>query len=350
MNSNDLIALYKVAFGNLFQWDRYAYKEAFYLLLLVPLLLAYLFLRHKKDKTKLNVSSAGFLAQIPKTAKEYLLWLPECLTLIALIFIIFAIARPQDAFSWEEEKTKGIDIVLAMDVSTSMLAEDFKPNRFEASKQIAIDFIKGRISDRFALVVFAGEAFTQCPLTIDHNRLGQLFEGLEMGILKDGTAIGSGLATAVKRLKDSEAKSKVIILLSDGENNSGDIAPEVAGKLASKFGIKVYTIGVGKKGMARTPVAMDMFGNLMYDNVPVKIDEALLKKIAKNSGGKYFRATSNEHLKNIYGEIDEMEKTELASLKYSTKTELFFPFALSGVMLIVGAKLLEVLWLRKTLV
>ena len=347
MNSKDFIALFKAAFGKMFHWDIYQNPQAFYLLFLIPVLLAWIFFRSKKDKPLLKLSSTGFLANIKPSKKRYLIWFPEALSAMAILFIVFAIARPQDAFSWEEEKTKGIDIAIAMDVSTSMLAQDFKPNRFEASKQIAIDFIKGRNSDRFSLVVFAGEGFTQCPLTIDHNRLVQLFEGLETGILKDGTAIGSGLATSVKRLKDSDSKSKVIILLTDGENNSGDIAPEAAGKLAAKFGIKVYTIGIGREGMAKMPVAIDQAGNYLYDNVPVKIDEVLMKKIAKSTGGKYFRATGNKHLSNIYKEIDLMEKTELASVKYSNKTELFFPFAFTGVFLMLLAKLVQVIWFKK---
>ena len=350
MNSNDLIQLYKVAFGKIFSWEIYQNPSAFYLLLLLPVLLIWIYFRHLKDKAIIQLSSTGFLANIKPSKKQYLIWIPEVLSVLALFFIVFAIARPQDAFSWEEEKTKGIDLVIAMDVSTSMLAEDFKPNRFEASKDIAINFIKGRNSDRFGLVVFAGEGFTQCPLTIDHNRLVQLFDGLETGILKDGTAIGSGLATAVKRLKESTSKSKVIILLTDGENNSGDIAPEAAAQLAQKFDIKVYTIGIGKLGKAKMPVAMDMAGNFIYDMVDVKIDEVLLKKIAKTTGGQYFRATNNNHLQSIYEEIDLMEKTELASIKYSSKTELFFPFALTGVVLILVAKILQLIYFKKQIV
>jgi Ca-activated chloride channel family protein len=330
----------------MFEWDIYANPSAFYLLLLVPVLLAWLVFRYNKDQFKLRLSNAAFS---DGQSKLYGLipFIPHVLSLIALSLLVFAIARPQDAFSWEEEQAKGIDIVIAMDLSSSMLARDFKPNRVEASKAIASDFIKGRSTDRFGLVVFAGESFTQCPLTIDHERLIHLFEGLKTGILKDGTAIGSGLATAIKRLKSSKAQSKVVILLTDGENNSGDIAPETAATLAERFGIKVYTIGVGKKGKAEMPVAINMFGKYVYQEVDVNIDEDLLKEIAKKTHGKYFRATSNQHLKEIYKEIDMLERTELASLKYTNKTELFMPFVLLAVGLLIVSKGLDLILFNK---
>lgn len=341
MNSKDYGLLFSAAFRKMFQWDIYANPHAFYLLLLVPILAAWMIFRYKKDQSKLKVSNASFLSDESKLF-GILPLIPQVLSLFALTLLVFAIARPQDAFSWEEEQAKGIDIVIAMDLSSSMLARDFKPNRVEASKAIASDFIKGRSTDRFGLVVFAGESFTQCPLTIDHERLIQLFEGLKTGVLKDGTAIGSGLATAIKRLKASKSQSKVVILLTDGENNSGDIAPETAATLAERFGIKVYTIGLGKKGKAEMPVAINMFGKYVYKEVDVNIDEKLLKEIAEKTNGKYFRATSNAHLKEIYSEIDLLERTELASLKYTSKTELFMPFVLMGVFLLLVGKLLDV--------
>ncbi len=342
MNNKDYDLLFGVAFRKMFQWDVYANPHAFYLLLLIPALALWLIFRYRNDKNKLRISSTAFLAD---EIKWYGLttYLPHVMSLLGLTLLVFAAARPQDAFSWEEEQAKGIDVVIAMDLSSSMLARDFKPNRVEASKAIASEFIKGRSTDRFGLVVFAGESFTQCPLTIDHERLIQLFDGLKTGILKDGTAIGSGLATAIKRLKNSKAQSKVVILLTDGENNSGDIAPETAATLAERFGIKVYTIGVGKKGMADMPVAVDMFGKYVYQQVEVNIDEKLLKEIAKNTNGKYFRATSNDHLKAIYAEIDELERTELASLKYTSKTELFMPFVWLAVVLFFAGKLTQLM-------
>ncbi|MFT6746706.1 MAG: Ca-activated chloride channel family protein [Glaciecola sp.] len=346
MNNKDYDLLFSTTFRKMFQWDIYANPHAFYLLLIVPVLTLWLVFRYKKDRSKFRLSSAAFLVD---QSKWYglLPFIPHVLSLVALCLLVFAIARPQDAFSWEEEQAKGIDIVIAMDLSSSMLARDFKPNRVEASKAIASDFIKGRSTDRFGLVVFAGESFTQCPLTIDHERLIHLFEGLKTGILKDGTAIGSGLATAIKRLKASKAQSKVVILLTDGENNSGDIAPETAATVAERFGIKVYTIGVGKKGMAEMPYAINMFGNYVYKEVKVNIDEDLLKEIANKTNGKYFRATSNEHLKEIYKEIDLLERTELASLKYTSKTELFMPFVLVACLLLLCGKLIDVVVFKK---
>ncbi|MFT6716410.1 MAG: Ca-activated chloride channel family protein [Saprospiraceae bacterium] len=342
MSNKDYDLMFSTAFGKIFQWDMYANPHAFYLLLLVPLLLVWLVFRYVKDRSKLRVSDTAFVNNERKLY-NMLPFIPHLLSVVALCFLVFAIARPQDAFSWEEEQAKGIDIVIAMDLSSSMLAQDFKPNRVEASKAIASEFIKGRSSDRFGLVVFAGESFTQCPLTIDHKRLIHLFEGLKTGILKDGTAIGSGLATAIKRLKDSKAQSKVVILLTDGENNSGDIAPETAAMLAERFGIKVYTIGVGKNGMADYPAGVNLFGQTVIQKIEVKIDEKLLKEIADKTNGKYFRAISNKHLKAIYKEIDLLERTELASLKYTSKTELFMPFALLSFSLLLSGKLLKVL-------
>ena len=338
--SSDLIQSLSWAGSHLFDASVYAYPKVFYLLYLIPVFIAYLYWKSRRDVPVVQVSGVHF--DWDKSWRDYLFWVPEVLFLLAYVSFVYALARPQDAYSWEEEQAQGIDIVLAMDLSTSMLARDFKPNRLEASKDIAIDFVRGRDNDRFGLVVFAGESFTQCPLTIDHQRLVELFEGIKTGVLEDGTAIGSGLAMAIKRLKESKADSKVIILLTDGENNSGDIAPEVAGTLAKQFGIRVYTIGVGRNGKAEAPVAMDFAGNLIFDQVEVKIDEGLLKNIAKETGGRYFRATDNAHLKEIYEEIDLLEKTELASLKHSTKTELFLPFLVMGLGLYLVAKSLQV--------
>ena len=253
-----------------------------------------------------------------------------------------AIARPQSTLSWKDEKTEGIDIVLALDISSSMLARDFEPDRLEASKDLAIQFINGRRNDRMGLVVFSGESFTQCPLTTDHNVLINLFRDINSGIIEDGTAIGMGLATSVNRLKDSNSPSKVIILLTDGVNNAGTIAPITAAELAQTFGIKVYTIGVGSMGQAPYPVNTPY--GIQLRNMPVEIDEELLEDIAQSTGGKYFRATNNAKLKQIYEEIDRMEKIEIEVKEFSQKKEEFLIF-----VLIAAALLLAEIALRHTL-
>ncbi len=245
---------------------------------------------------------------------------------LALAVLIVAIARPQSSLSWQNSTTEGIDIVIASDISGSMLAEDFTPNRMEAGKNIAIDFIKNRPNDRIGLVIFSGESFTQCPLTIDHEVLINLFKDIKNGMIDDGTAIGMGLATAVNRLKESDTKSKVIILLTDGSNNTGSIPPITAAEIAKQFGIRVYTVGLGTRGMAPYPVQTPM--GIQYQRVPVDVDEGTLTKIAEITGGKYFRATNNSTLKNIYDQIDKLEKAKIDVTQYHKKTELFFPFAL----------------------
>ncbi len=347
MDNKNYIALTTRAFSNAFNWETYAAPEYFYLLCLIPVFVFWTLLKSKKDKTVLRASSISFLGSVKPTLKENLRFVPSVLQSLAFILLVFAIARPQDNFSWEEEEAKGIDIIIAMDVSSSMLARDFEPNRIEASKEIASEFILGRSDDRFGLVVFAGESFTQCPLTIDHDRLVQLFDGVGIGILEGGTAIGLGLATSIKRLKDSKAESKVVILLTDGENNAGDIAPEVAADLAKRFGIRVYTIGVAKRGMAEFPVSVNFMGDTVYKEMKVVLDEKLLVEVAQKTGGKYFRATGNNHLKDIYEEINELEKTELASLKYSSKTELYLPFSALAFLLLLCSKSLDVMMFKK---
>ncbi len=265
-----------------------------------------------------------------KNIKIHLSFLPYLLKIISLIFIVISVARPQTTNSWEESKTEGIDIIIAMDISGSMLAQDLKPNRLESSKEIAIDFIKQRINDRIGLVVFSGESFTQCPLTTDHNSLINLFNDIEYGMIEDGTAIGDGLGNSINRLIDSESESKIVILLTDGENTKGKISPFDAAKIAASdsVNIKVYTIGVGTKGMAKSPVALDYNGNFVYDYVEVKIDEKTLTEIANKTGGMYFRATDNKSLKGIYEKINELETTEIESVKFNTKNEEFYIFTL----------------------
>jgi Ca-activated chloride channel family protein len=262
--------------------------------------------------------------------------------MVAVALLIVILARPQSTNSWSNSSTEGIDIMLAMDISGSMLAQDLKPNRLEAAKDVAASFINGRPNDNIGLVVFSAESFTQCPLTTDHTVLLNLFKDIQSGMIQDGTAIGLGLANAVSRIKDSHAKSKVIILLTDGSNNAGEIAPVTAAEIAKTFGVRVYTIGVGTKGMAPYPF-QTAFG-VQYQNIPVEIDEATLKQIASTTGGQYFRATDNASLKEIYSEIDQMEKTKISVQEYSKKQEEYKNWAL-----LVFALLLVEILLRNTL-
>jgi Ca-activated chloride channel homolog len=318
-----------------FEFDR---PEFFYLLILPGIMLiSYVFTQHRQNAS-LQTSSLMMFKSLKGSLKVHLRHLPFVFRLLSIVLLIIALARPQSTSSWEKSKTEGIDIVLSLDISGSMLAEDFKPNRLEAAKDVAIQFITNRPNDRIGLVVYGSESFTQCPLTSDHPVLINLFKDVKQGMIEDGTAIGYGLATAVTRLKESNAKSKVIILLTDGENNAGEISPSTAAELAQAFGIKVYTIGVGTKGLAPMP-ATDFFGRKVYRQVEVRIDEETLQEIADISGGKYFRATNKEALKNIYEEIDQLEKTELDVKKYSKKHEEYLIFVLFAGL----ALLLEVL-------
>lgn len=311
------------------------------LLLLVPLIGWYIYKLHKSQASLQVSSSEAF--QLPGTSswKVYIRHLPFVLRMLAIALLIVVLARPQSTNSWQNSSTEGIDIVMAMDISTSMLAEDLKPNRLEAAKDVAASFINGRQNDNIGLVVFAAESFTQCPLTIDHGVLLNLFKDIQPGIIQDGTAIGLGLANAVSRIKDSQAKSKVIILLTDGVNNTGEIAPVTAAEIAKTFGIRVYTIGVGTQGEAPYPIPT-AFG-VQYQNVPVEIDEQVLKQIASTTGGQYFRATDNSSLKEIYSEIDQLEKTKISVQEFSKKQEEYKNWAL----LVFALLLIEVL-LRNT--
>lgn len=247
--------------------------------------------------------------------------------LAAIVFLIIALARPQTKTSWQNMTTEGIDIMVVLDVSGSMLAEDFKPNRLEAAKKLAVEFISGRKNDRIGLVVFSGESFTQCPLTTDHAVLKNLFMEIKNGMIEDGTAIGMGLANAVNRLKDSEAVSKVVILMTDGMNTAGSVPPITAGEIAREFGIRVYTIGIGTKGEAPYPFKTP-FGTTQYQYQKVDIDEETMTKIANMTGGNYYRATDNKKLKEIYQEIDLLEKSKVDVIEYRKKTESFLPLAL----------------------
>jgi Ca-activated chloride channel family protein len=263
--------------------------------------------------------------------RTYLPWL----RVWSLLLLVGALARPQLSMQEESITAEGIDIVLSMDLSSSMLAQDFKPNRLEASKQVAIDFVNKREFDRISVVAFAGEAFTQCPLTTDHDIVRTFLGSLACGTLDDGTAIGQGLATAINRVKDSETVSKVIILLTDGVNNAGYLAPDMAAQIAKEFGIKVYTIGVGSQGEALTPVSKDRFGRYRYDIAQVEIDEALLQQIAQVTDGRYFRATSMDELQQIYGIIDQLEKTEIESTVIKRYEEKFRILAFWALALLI---------------
>ncbi|MCI1647664.1 MAG: VWA domain-containing protein [Bacteroides sp.] len=304
----------------------------FLLLLLIPYIVWYVMKRKKIDVT-LQISDAHVYAHSPKSYKNYLLHAPFILRIVALILIIVVLARPQTTNSWQNSEVEGIDIMLAIDVSTSMLAEDLKPNRLEAAKDVAAAFINGRPNDNIGITLFAGESFTQCPLTVDHVVLLNLFKGIKCGIIEDGTAVGMGIADAVSRLKNSKAKSKVIILLTDGTNNKGAISPLTAAEIARSFGIRVYTIGVGTNGVAPYPYPVG--GTVQYVNIPVEIDEKTLTQIASTTDGNYFRATNNSKLKEVYNEIDKLEKTKLNVKQYSKREEEYQWFALAAFLCVL---------------
>src|ERR1035437_10046380 len=289
----------------------FANKEMLWLLLIVPVIAAWYIWKNKSYNAELKISSLNAFDGLEKSFKQYFRHSVIVLRISAIALLIIVLARPQSRSSWKDVKTEGIDIVMALDISGSMLSKDFKPNRLEAAKEVAQDFIDSRPNDRIGLVIFSGESFTQCPLTTDHAVIKNLFLGIHTGMIKDGTAIGNGLATAVSRVKDSNAKSKVVILLTDGVNNQGSVAPLTAAEIAKAFGVRVYTIGVGTMGKALAPVAMYPDGSYQYGYVDVELDEKMLGAIADMTGGKYFRATDNDKLKYTYKEIDRLEKTIL---------------------------------------
>lgn len=304
----------------------------FLLLLLIPYIVWYI-LKHKKNNATLQMSDTNIYRDIKKSYKIYLLHVPFILRIIVLSLVILILARPQTTNNWQNSEVEGIDIMLAIDVSTSMLAEDLKPNRLEAAKDVAAEFISGRPNDNIGITLFAGESFTQCPLTVDHTVLLNLFQSINSGIVEDGTAVGMGIANAVSRLKDSKAKSKVIILLTDGTNNKGDISPLTAADIAKSFGIRVYTIGVGTNGMA--PYPLRVAGTIQYINTPVEIDEKTLTQIAITTNGNYFRATNNSKLKEVYKEIDKLEKTKLNVKQYSKRHEEYQWFAFIALLFLL---------------
>ena len=295
----------------------------FLLLLLLPIVGWYVYELRKSDAS-VQVSDTRVLAAQPKSIRIWLLHVPFVLRIAVITLISIALARPQLTNKWSSQSTEGIDIMMALDISGTMLAEDLRPNRLEAAKKVASDFVIARPNDQIGLVVFAGESFTQCPLTTDHAVLVNLFKSVEYGMVEDGTAIGLGLANAVNRMKDSETKSKVIILLTDGSNNRGDIDPQTAAEIAKTYGIRVYTIGVGSYGQARVPVQTPI--GKQYITMDNEFDETTLRSIAETTGGQYFRAKDNTSLKAIYDQIDQMEKTKLRVREFSKHTENFMPF------------------------
>ncbi|HAW18547.1 MAG TPA: aerotolerance regulator BatA [Flavobacteriales bacterium] len=322
----------------------FANSEVLWLLLIVPALVAWYVFRYWKEHAIIGYSTTGFL---PKFGgyKAKLIHVPFALRILAIAGIIIALARPQSSSSWQNVTTEGIDIILAIDISSSMLAQDFKPNRLEAAKEVAIEFIKSRPTDRIGLVIYSGESFTQCPLTTDHDKLINLFQNIKNGMITDGTAIGMGLANSVNRLKESDAKSKIVILLTDGENTAGSIPPITAAEIAATFGVKVYTVGVGTKGQAPI-VVPDMFGRKTVQMMDVNIDEESLQEIAELTNGTYFRATDNDKLKNIYSEIDLMEKTIVEETQYEKKYEQFLPIALIAMGLLFLEFLIRKVYLK----
>lgn len=319
----------------------FANKELLWLLLIIPVALAWYIWKNKTYSAELKISGIQGLEGIKPSLKQYFRHSIIALRLVALSLLIVVLARPQSRSSWKDVKTEGIDIVMALDISGSMLAKDFKPDRLEASKEVAQDFIDSRPNDRIGLVIFSGESFTQCPLTSDHAVIKNLFSGIHTGMVADGTAIGNGLATAISRVKDSKAKSKVVILLTDGVNNQGSVAPLTAAEIAKAFNVRVYTIGVGTMGKALSPIAMYPNGQYEYGYVDVNIDEKSLTEIADMTGGKYFRATDNEKLKDIYKEIDRLEKTIFEEKNFTNKAEHFLPFAISAALILLLEFLLK---------
>lgn len=313
---------------------QFASPYILWLLLVIPLMAAYYIYRTRQGGASIRVSTIDSVAKAPRTVRYYLRHFPFVLRCAALAALVVALARPQSVEQGSSSNTEGIDIILAVDISTSMLAQDLQPDRIEAAKQVAASFVADRYGDRIGVVAFAGEAFTQSPLTTDQGTLQTLLGRLRSGVVEDGTAIGNGLATAINRLRESDAKSKVIILLTDGENNRGEIAPLTAAEIARDQGIRVYTIGVGTRGMAPYPT-VDFFGNPTVVQAKVEIDEKMLGQIAELTGGRYFRATDNAKLQSIYDEINQLEKSEVELSEYTIYTEEYFVWAAAAIALLL---------------
>lgn len=328
----------------------FANKEyLFLLILLIPYLIWYLLYRKKSEPT-IQMSDTYAYQYAPASLRQRLVWLPDLLRIFTFVMIVMVLARPQTHNSWGKKISEGIDIMLAMDVSTSMLAQDLKPNRIEAAKSVAAEFISGRPDDNIGLTIFAGESFTQCPMTTDHTSLLNLLQNVrtdiaERGLIEDGTAIGMGLANAVSRLKDSKTKSKVVILLTDGSNNMGDISPLTAAQIAKSLGIRVYTIAVGSKTVA--PYPMQVGGTVQYVNVRADVDTGTLTKIAQTADGHFYRATNTAELKQIYKDIDKLEKSKMEVKRFSKRYEAYQPFALAAVLSLLLEILLRITWFRR---
>lgn len=326
---------------------QFASPHYLWLLTLLAPMTAYYVWRTMQGGAAIRISTVAGVLHAPKTVRHYLRHLPFALRAAAFALLVVALARPQDIEQNVRTNTEGIDIVLAIDVSASMLARDFRPDRITAAKEVAGSFVADRYGDRIGLVVFAAEAFTQSPLTTDQSTLQTLLARIRSGLIDDsGTAIGNGLATAINRLRESEAKSKVIILLTDGVNNRGEIAPVMAAEIAKEQGIRVYTIGVGSRGTAPTP-AIDMFGNMTFVQAKVEIDEKTLQEIADATGGRYFRATDNEKLRAIYDEINRLEKSKVEVADFTTYTEEYLRWVLAALALLAAEFLIRTLILKR---
>ncbi|MGP1479393.1 MAG: vWA domain-containing protein [Capnocytophaga sp.] len=313
----------------------FAHPQFFWLLLIIPLMIAWYWFSNKKSLPNLTLSSTIAFRRVNSWA-DYLYHSLFSLRIIAVALLIIALARPQTHSENAQTKiTEGIDIVMAIDVSASMLSQDLKPNRFEALKKVASQFVKDRPNDRIGLVIYAGESYTKTPVTTDKGIILNALSELTYGQIEDGTAIGMGLATAVNRLKESKAKSRVIILMTDGVNNTGFIDPQTAAELAAEYGIKVYTVGIGTNGMALSPYALNPDGSIMYRMLQVEIDEPLMKKIAQVTNGRYFRATNNQKLQQIYDEINQLETTKIEEFKYTEVDEKFRILAFGAIVLLL---------------
>jgi Ca-activated chloride channel family protein len=324
----------------------FANPQLLYLLAILPVIIAFHIWKSKKGTASVTLSSLSPFNGLGRPVRWYFREFLFAMRLVVLILLIIVLARPQSANEWEQVNSEGIDIVMCIDASGSMQAMDFTPNRLEASKKVASEFISGRQGDRFSIVVFSGESFTQCPLTNDRATVLNLMNELKFGMIEDGTAIGMGLATSVNRLKDSQAKSKVVILLTDGINNTGMISPLTAADIAHQYNIRVYTIGVGTMGTAPMPVNT-IFGMRTQD-VKVEIDEDVLQKIAQKTGGQYFRATDNAKLAEIYGEIDKLEKTILDVQKFSKRKDEYFPWLMIAALILFSEIFLRAVFLKNT--
>ena len=314
-------------------------------LIYIPLILWYI-KRHSNNNPTLLISSTMPFAKVGNSWKLYLKHFMFIVKLAAIGCLIMILCRPQTHDSWSSTETEGTDIVLALDVSTSMLARDFNPDRFNAAKDVAMQFVSGRPTDNIGVVIFAGESFTQVPLTLDKTVLMNYLQDIKIGVLEDGTAIGDGIATAINRIKNGKAKSKSIILLTDGSNNTGVVAPLTAAEIAKEYGIKIYTIGVGSNGTALFPVGVNYYGKMEYQELPVVIDEATLKQIADKTGGKYFRATNEDVLNDVFKEIDQLEKTRMDVMNFNHTEDNYMPWAILLLVLVLADQVVRYTLLR----